>query len=177
MKLYQNKNWLRKKYEIGKLNTIEIGNICHVSWETIRTWLVKFNIDRRKPNEYITNKFKRGRKHPNWKGGKKIDRDGYIYIWRLGHPLSKKYVAEHRLVMEKHLGRYLKTDEIVHHINGIKDDNRIENLELTSNEKHARKQIIRKIICSKCGHETLLHNGGGDNQIKERNKKAEVACH
>ena len=66
-----------------------------------------------------------------WKGGRYTKREGYIYVYQPEHPFNiKKYVLEHRLVMEKHLGRYLKKGETVHHKNGIRDDNRIENLEL-----------------------------------------------
>ena len=83
-----------------------------------------------------------GKKHPNWKGGKIITSDGYIIIWKPKHPFSNKqgYIKEHRLVMEKHLGRYLKPEEVVHHINGIKKDNRIENLKLLLNLGKHRKE-------------------------------------
>jgi len=73
-------------------------------------------------------------KSPNWKGGK-IKRYGYIFVRVNNHPFAiRNYVREHRLVMEKHLGRYLTPEEVVHHINGIKTDNRIENLMLFANE-------------------------------------------
>jgi hypothetical protein len=82
-----------------------------------------------------------GINHYHWKGGRIINKYGYIEILQPNHPFAmiRNYVFEHRLVMEKHLGRFLRTEERVHHINGIKDDNRIENLKLFSNEiEHQR---------------------------------------
>lgn len=71
-----------------------------------------------------------------WRGGR-VNRDGYILVKVYPtHPLfepmatSMGYIPEHRLVMAEHLGRPLKRTEVVHHKNGIKTDNRIENLQL-----------------------------------------------
>ncbi len=83
-----------------------------------------------------------GNKNPQWNGGRfKDNSNGYIFVMAKDHPLAKKngYVAEHRLVIEKKIGRYLKKSEIVHHINGIKDDNRIKNLVITSRKEHKLK--------------------------------------
>jgi len=91
-----------------------------------------------------------GHRPPNWKpkGTKLSDGRGYIKICQPDHPNNNnRYVLEHRLIMEKHLGRYLLPTEIVHHINGIKDDNRIENLSLfNSNYEHTlyHKNLNRK---------------------------------
>lgn len=84
--------------------------------------------------------------HPGWKGGSCKHRDGYILKYILGHNhpnlIHDKYILEHRLIMEEKLGRYLTKDEIVHHINGIKDDNRIENLALISRKEHNTNTLI-----------------------------------
>jgi uncharacterized protein (DUF1330 family) len=71
-----------------------------------------------------------------WKGG--YVSDGYRRIYVPSHPAANKrgYVKEHRWLMEQHLGRYLTKDEHVHHINGDRTDNRIENLQLISSSKH-----------------------------------------
>lgn len=66
---------------------------------------------------------------------------GYILVWEPSHPNKalKGWVWEHRLVMEAHLGRYLTTHEQVDHINEIKDDNRLENLQVLSASAHSKK--------------------------------------
>lgn len=78
-----------------------------------------------------------GEDNPKWKGGFRLHDKGYILKLVKGHPFasSQGFVYEHRLVMEKKLGRYLEKTEVVHHLNGIKNDNRPENLELHENNK------------------------------------------
>lgn len=77
-----------------------------------------------------------------WKGGRSIS-CGYVYI-RLEpidffYPMAncQGYVREHRLMMAKYLGRCLQPWELVHHKNGIKDDNHLSNFKLTTNGSHA----------------------------------------
>jgi len=91
----------------------------------------------------------KGKKYPNlqgvnsksWKGGSYISSDGYI-MKHIGFNSKRKsgwedYRKEHILVMEQYLGRELNSNEIIHHINGIKTDNRIENLSLLqSSQEH-----------------------------------------
>lgn len=71
-------------------------------------------------------------------GHEKIRTDGYVTVFVPDHPYATKdgYVAKHRLIMEREIGRYLTDDEVVHHINHKRDDNRLENLQLMTKSEH-----------------------------------------
>lgn len=71
-------------------------------------------------------------KHPSWRGGiYRRKGNNYVEIWN-----GKRYIGQHRKVMEEILGRKLLSHEFVHHINGIKNDNRPENLVVLSKTDH-----------------------------------------
>ena len=87
-----------------------------------------------------------------WKCGRHIDSNGYIHIYtERDNPYYSManvdhYISEHRLVMAGHLDRCLQSWEIVHHLNGIKDDNRIENLQLVTGIQHKQITVMQSEI-------------------------------
>jgi hypothetical protein len=110
-------------------------------------WRTLSCLKRQKSNlckECATLHFNSGELSNKWKGGKTVTAGGYTHVWLSSDSLYYKMVnktgklCEHRLVMAQHLGRCLQPFEIVHHKNGIKTDNRIENLELTISGEHSK---------------------------------------
>lgn len=96
-------------------------------------------------------KARTGKKGGNNKGGRIIDKWGYVQIWKPEHPNAKiaGYIHEHRLVMSEHLGRPLLTCENVHHKNGNRQDNRIKNLELWNTMQPSGQRVEDKIKFAK----------------------------
>jgi hypothetical protein len=101
-------------------------------------------IDYRKENNIDLSIPKRY-KAPNGSGHK--EPHGYVYINKMRHPNAQKRgrIYEHTFVMSQHLGRPLSKNETVHHKNGIRDDNRIENLELWHKGQPAGQRVEDKI--------------------------------
>ena len=120
-------------------------------------------------------KDRQGEGNSAWNGGVTISSGGYISIFKPNHPFAdvNRRVKEERLVMEAYIGRYLKKEEIVHHINRKKQDNRIENLQIVSTLEHGQihhkgnkyalgmkltKESIQRGIETKRKNGTLVHS-------------------
>lgn len=127
----------KKEFLTYKINQKYCNSVCfHNARKGIPSW------SKGKTLHYdVWNKGKKcpassGSNHPLWKGGRIITPGGYVFLYSPGHPNPSfdNYVFEHRLTMEKKIGRFLFRDEVVHHKNGVRTDNRICNLLLFKNK-------------------------------------------
>jgi len=137
-----NKKLLNQLYWDKKYPLKTIGKILNLNSTTVFYWMKKLGIPRRKGNQMQKGLF--GELSQAWKSGR-LNKNGYIIVYRPNHPFASKsgYILEHRLVIEKHIKRYLTKKEIIHHINGIRTDNRIKNLVITNKNKHEKHTLIK----------------------------------
>src|SRR5262245_60887945 len=126
-----------------------IGKAIGTNKRCVRAYLKKHGIRRPDwreppPGAHPMSRATQGQLNPAWRGGRVIDKSGYVLIWLPGHPEANRHgqVREHRVVMAQILGRPLLRAEVVHHKNKDKQDNRPENLELyQSNGEHLADEL------------------------------------
>lgn len=123
-------------YGSGMTQT-EVAEILGVSQKVVCKFMKRNNIPARK----AAKRDQIGARNSSWRGGKTQDEFGYVMVQCKEHPRASKcggYVPEHILVAEKKIGRYLTENEVVHHINGRKWDNRPENLAVMTKSEHSK---------------------------------------
>lgn len=118
----------RLYWECG-MSVRQIADLLQVDDATLHSHMRRSGIKLRAQKQSM----KTGRKSPNWKGGTYKTIDGYT---RLSSG-KRRNMLEHRMVAEQILGRKLRTGEMVHHINGMRDDNRNINLLICTRSYHA----------------------------------------
>lgn len=130
----------------------QIMALLGISAPTVKRIRRRLGVPQRKRNHVLE-------KHPNWKGGRRITRAGYVAIRvHADDPIGVEMsgakqgdLREHRLVMAHSLGRALLPSETVHHINGVRSDNRLENLQLRSGNHGPG--VAR--VCQDCGSQNI----------------------
>jgi len=135
------KKELEYLYLIKRLPISEIAILGGVNkFEPFR-WFKRYGIPKRKRlswNMGLKGVMPSGDKCSNWRGGKHLLKTGYVTL-----RINGKNIFEHRYVIENFLKRKLNKDEYVHHLNGIRNDNRIENLAVVSANNHEHGTLIK----------------------------------
>lgn len=119
--------------------TIDLVSVLHRSKQSIDHKAQRLGLKKTDELLFDNRSARRGEKSPTWKGGKTRSRKGYVVLRNDGD-----VIFEHRAVMEEHIGRKLTEDEVVHHINGDKTDNRLENLQLMTRGEHSTMHNKRR---------------------------------
>jgi transposase-like protein len=139
-----------RRWEAGE-SQHTIGVLLGVSQSRISRALLRAGFrSEKRPNQR--------ERHGRWKGGRMRTMEGYVRVLvEPSDPMASMrdhagYVPEHRLVMSRHLGRPLSSSETVHHKSGVRDDNRLENLEVRQG-KHGNGQ---RFVCADCGSHNVV---------------------
>lgn len=128
---------LRDLIEVQKLQQWKAAEMLGVSTSCVERTCKRLGLSTQRTGP------RSGHLHPDWKGGRTIV-GGYVYIWTGDHPMATKagYVAEHRLAMAAKIGRFLRPDEVVHHIDRDKQNNDPANLMLfPTNAEHLKHEL------------------------------------
>jgi hypothetical protein len=131
-RFYKKRNYSRKYWERQRYCSL----ICSKTW-----------FERGTKPKGRGNRGKRGSENANYRGGRIINKVGYVLVLLVG---TNHYQYEHRKVMENFLGRKLKRNESIHHINGIRSDNNLENLLLMKKREHDRFSTTERWRRKKC---------------------------
>ena len=157
----------RRCYKCTGTQTTSIERICLTCGKSFR---VPPNVIAKGKGKFCSTscggKFRIGPRAGHWKGGRTVSRYIYVTIPNIGT------VEEHRHVMAQHMGRPLRSDEQVHHVNGDKTDNRIENLKVVTPKEHAQYHLTRSSRlkgrwafgheqCASCGRTDRKHRAHG----------------
>lgn len=158
--LPSSKGFLEYLYWEQKLSMNRIGKMYNVSPGTVDAKLKEFGIKTRTQHEgqLLRGIANSGVNNPNYKNGRTQNgKDGYIFILKPEHPKAHQgYVREHLLVWEEAHGKSLPDGWVIHHLNGVKNDNRIENLVAMKDKSHIRlipklqhriRELEKKLIC------------------------------
>ena len=173
------KQQLYNLYIVENKTIKEVSQIMNIAVGTVYNYLNKYEIKTRKRSDYPYSmslehkeklrKINKGKivseetrkkisKSKTFRGKGKIGhkkqrKDGYIYIYYPDYPSSTKdgFVMEHVYIVEQYIGRRLKKDEVVHHKNHIRNDNRIENLQLMTFKQHASLHMKERWEAKKKG--------------------------
>ncbi|KKL98075.1 hypothetical protein LCGC14_1828020 [marine sediment metagenome] len=150
----QSQENLKKLYIDLKLSLSAIGKLFNIGTGTVQRRLRKLGVTTRtlKEAQLLRGEANSGINNPSYKNGRTQNgKDGYVFILKPKHPRAiQGYVREHLLVWEEANGKPLPEGWVIHHLNGIKHDNRPENLVALTSMKHslvlnAKAKQIRRL--------------------------------
>ena len=134
---------LHAMYHDEKLSMHQMAERLNVTYGAIYYQMRKHGVSTRSHDDALITLGKSGRytgeRNPRWTGGRHISTQGYVLVRMPDHPkaCNRGYVREHVLVWERHHKTSLPKGWHVHHKNGVKTDNRPENLEAMTHQKHS----------------------------------------
>ena len=171
------KEWLQKELIEKSRTQIDVISELGICRQTLSEWLKYYGLSqprsewvkksqitkgkrsnplkgvpRSEHTKKLISKANKGMNHGMWKGGR-IREGNKMIVWVPGHPhaRTKGYIYEHRLIMEKHIGRYLKPLEVVHHVDRNPLNNNLDNLILFGNQtEHMHWHKLHRLAPEGC---------------------------